>query len=143
MFGWSDFWLETRVIIKISTHPWYPRNFDQFSSGWSKNIFFEKKIQNGRLKKTEFFKIANSQKKICENFVLELAILKIPVFLSRPFWIFFFEKKNLASSPWKLVKVSWVSRMGRNFDDYPGFQPKITPPKHFSRQWIYTMYVPM
>ena len=24
--------------------------------------------------------------------------------------------------------------MGRNFDDYPGFQPKITPPKHFSRQ---------
>jgi hypothetical protein len=28
-------------------------------------FFFEKKIQNGRLKKTEFFKIANSQK----NFV--------------------------------------------------------------------------
>ena len=25
-------------------------------------LFFEKKIQNGRLKKTEFFKIANSQK---------------------------------------------------------------------------------
>ena len=24
--------------------------------------------------------------------------------------------------------------MGRNFDDYPGFQPKITPPKHFSQQ---------
>ena len=24
--------------------------------------------------------------------------------------------------------------MGRNFDDYPGFQPKITPPKHFSPQ---------
>ena len=30
-----------------------------------KIFFFEKKIQNGRLKKTEFFKIANSQK----NFV--------------------------------------------------------------------------
>jgi hypothetical protein len=26
-----------------------------------KNIFFDKKIQNGRLKKIEFFKIANSQ----------------------------------------------------------------------------------
>ena len=26
--------------------------------------------------------------------------------------------------------------MGRNFDDYPSFQPKITPPKHFSRQCI-------
>jgi hypothetical protein len=24
----------------------------------------------------------------------------------------------------------------RNFDDYPGFKPKITPPKHFSRQCI-------
>ena len=23
--------------------------------------------------------------------------------------------------------------MDRNFDDYPGFYPKITPPKHFSR----------
>ena len=26
--------------------------------------------------------------------------------------------------------------MGRNFDDYPGFQPKITSPKQFSRQCI-------
>ena len=51
---------------------------------------------------------------------------------------FFFQKKKniFASSPWKLVKISWVSRMGRNYDDYPGFQPKITPPKHFSRQCI-------
>ena len=79
MIGGSDFCLETRVIIKISTHPWYPRNFDQFS--WVGHFGF-------------FF----------------------------------------ASSPWKLVKLSWVSRMGRNFDDYPGFQPKISPPKHFSRQ---------
>ena len=28
MFGLNDFWLETRVIIKISTHPCYPRTFD-------------------------------------------------------------------------------------------------------------------
>ena len=26
--------------------------------------------------------------------------------------------------------------MGRHFDDNPGFQPKITPPKDFSRQCI-------
>merc|ERR1712051_898216 len=37
--------LETRVIIKISTHPCYPRTFDYFS--WDKakkKIFFKKKI---------------------------------------------------------------------------------------------------
>ena len=55
------------------------------------------------------------------------------------FWVghfgfLFFQKKNTVSFPWKSVKGSWISRMGRNFDDYPGFQPKITPPKHFSRQ---------
>ena len=26
-----------------------------------------------------------------------------------------------------MVEVSWVSRMGLKFDDYPGFQEKITP----------------
>ena len=36
MFGVVDFWLEIRVIIKISTQPCYPRTFDQFSLGWSK-----------------------------------------------------------------------------------------------------------
>ena len=39
MFRMGDFWLETRVIIKILTHAWYPRTFDWFSWGWSK-IFF-------------------------------------------------------------------------------------------------------
>ena len=84
MFGGSDFWLETRVIIKISTHSWYPRTFDWFSWKWSK-----------------FFLI---------------------------FFSFF------ASFSWKQVKVYWLARMGRNYDAYPGFQPKITPPKHFSRE---------
>ena len=47
MFGVGDFWLETRVIIKISTHPWYPRIFDQISWGWrQKIIFFETKNLN-------------------------------------------------------------------------------------------------
>ena len=45
--------------------------------------------------KTEFFKMANSQK-----------------------------KSFFASSPWKSAKATWVSRMGRNFDDYPGFTAK-------------------
>ena len=46
------------------------------------------------------------------------------VFLSRPFWIFFFEKKIFfCLIPWKIVKGSWIARMGQNFDDYPGFQP--------------------
>jgi hypothetical protein len=36
----------------------------------------EKKVQNGRLKKTEFFKIANSQKKIVK-------ILEIDPWISR------------------------------------------------------------
>ena len=37
------------------TQPYYPIIFDGFSWGWSKEI------QNGRLKKTEFFKTSNSQ----------------------------------------------------------------------------------
>ena len=54
----------------------------------------------------------------------ELAILKNPGFFSWPFWkkkskIFFF-----ASFPWKSVKVSWVARMHRNFDDYSVSSPK-------------------
>ena len=53
----------TRVIIKISTHPWYPSSFDWFSWGWSKCFFFFQQFQNGRLKKPEFFKIPNSQNK--------------------------------------------------------------------------------
>ena len=45
----------------------------------------------------------------------ELTVLKL--ILSRPFWIFF------SFIQWKAVKFSWVARMGRNFDNYPGFQP--------------------
>ena len=43
MFGVGDFWLETRVILKISSHSWYPRTFDFFSWGWS--TFFEKRLK--------------------------------------------------------------------------------------------------
>ena len=50
----------------------------------------------------------------------ELGELKISVFLCRPFWFFF------ASSPWKSVNIYRLARMGRNFADYPGFQPNTT-----------------
>ena len=40
--------------------------------------------------------------------------------MSRQFGFFFFQKKNIfASSLWKLVKPTWASRMGQNFDDNP------------------------
>ena len=108
----------------------------------------KKKIQNGRLKKTMFFKIANSQ-------YFFVKILWIGPWVSRIDWceghgwgstymavrlsdissetgkkcifcvfkaIFdFFFWFFFASFPWKQVKVSCISRMGRNFDDYPGF----------------------
>ena len=48
----------------------------------------------------------------------------------------FFESAILiffASSPWKLVKVSWATRMGRNFDDYTLVQPKKHMPKNMQR----------
>ena len=41
-------------------------------------------------------------------------------FLSRPFWIFFLLHPYENQSK----RVEW---MGLNFDDYPGFQLKITP----------------
>ena len=54
MFGMGDFWLEIRVIIKISSHPWYPINFvtdlnrDEAKKKWP-------------TQKTEIFNSANSQ----------------------------------------------------------------------------------
>ena len=45
---------------------------------------------------------------------------KLSFFWVSHFGIFF------ASSPWKSVNIYRLARMGRNFDDYPGFQPKTT-----------------
>ena len=53
--GRCCFGLETRVIIKIWTHPCYPINVDWFSLGWSK------KIKMADSKKTEIFNSPNSQ----------------------------------------------------------------------------------
>ena len=61
------------VWVKKCCHIWLDQNFDPSlltNKLWlvfmrkkqKKKNYFEKKIQNGRLKKTMFFKIANSQK---------------------------------------------------------------------------------
>ena len=49
------------------------------------------------------------------DFFWELAVLKISIFVSRPFW-----KKNKIKS----VNIYNVARMGRYFDDYPGLHQK-------------------
>ena len=32
------------------------------------------------------------------------------------------------------IKISWVARMGQNFHDYSGFQPKTTPVQRYATQ---------
>ena len=68
MFGVGDFSLETRVIIKIcpildTQEPLTELQEDEAKkkSFGKKKLYWKKHIQNGRLKKTESFKIANSQ----------------------------------------------------------------------------------
>ena len=63
------------------------------------------------------------------------------VFQNRQFSIFFQKKNCFASSPWKLIKSSWVARLGQNFDDYPDFQPKVTHTKHFWPGCIVPSYI--
>ena len=56
----------------------------------------------------------------------ELTELKNDLFLSRPFWIFFLQrKKKFASYPWKSVKNYVLEWMGLNFQYHDGLQPKI------------------
>ena len=43
----------------------------------------------------------------------------------------FFFKEN-ASFSCKQLKVSWLARLGQNFDDYSGFQLFFTLGKHFA-----------
>ena len=61
-----------------------------------------------------------------EEILQKLAVLKISVLLSRPIWIFFSKKFFFASSQWKSVNIYRTARIGRNFGDYPGFQPQTT-----------------
>ena len=89
--------LETRENIKILTHPFYHINLGWFSWEWSKKFFFfsKKKIQNGRLKKSSFFKIANSQ-----NFFAKIS--QIRPWVSRIEWC----KGHWCSSTYMAVRLS-------------------------------------
>ena len=89
--------LETRENIKIATHPFYHINLGWFSLEWSKKkfFFFEKKIQNGRLKKSSFFKIANSQ-----NFFAKIS--EIGPWVSRIEWC----EGHRCSSMYMAVRLS-------------------------------------
>ena len=89
--------LESRENIKISTHPFYHINLGWFSLEWSKKkiFFFEKKIQNGRLKKSSFFKIANSQ-----NFFTKIS--QMDPWVSRIEWC----ERHWSSSTYMAVRLS-------------------------------------
>jgi hypothetical protein len=55
---------------------------------------------------------------------------------SQFFWVGHFEfkkkKKKFASFSWKQVKVSWLARLGWNFEDYLGLQLFFTLGKHYA-----------
>ena len=161
MFEGSDFWLETRVIIKSLTHSWYPRTFGWFSWKWSKTKF--KMVDS----KSATFVLKNAQP-FPQIWWFHCLLYRIPVahifairaqinqsvtqgpiqeiftknienwqfWKTQFFWVghFDFDFDFFASSPWKLVTNYVLEWMGLNFYDYDGLQPKITPPKHFSRQ---------
>ena len=155
-------------------HLWFPPSFlavyHHYSKNWvpsilthnlwlifmemkQKKIFFsKKKIQNGRLKKSSFFKIANSQKisaKIsqmgpwvsriewykghwCSSTYMAMRLSDKSSKTAKKyrkciFWLFlnfFFEIFFIffASFPWKSAQIYMVEWMGQNFDVFFGFQ---------------------
>ena len=99
------FFLVERHLNPGSFNPWF-FNYELFNPGLSEHEFWNHGVEK-----------SGPNPKIFENKYWELAVLKISVFLSWPFWFFFFQKKIfLASFPWKQVKVYWLARMGQNFD---------------------------
>ena len=83
---------------------------NQRSNPWKK-VF--KKNENWRSWKCQFFWLESKAEQFSNFF-------------------FFF-----ASSPWKSVNIYRLARMGRNFDDYPGFQPKTTFMYYFAHDCTY------
>ena len=107
-----------RLIIKILTHPCYRKIFDCFSWGWIK-----KNSKMAHSKKTCFLK--PSIHKIFWRKSYRL-VLRSVIGISKTNWCEGHQfgsttSAKLYSSPWKAV--SWVAMMGRNLDDYSGFQP--------------------
>ena len=84
----------------------------------TKNVFEKAKKQNGQLA-PQIFNIFSQ--KFMDWFLGELERLTQRA-LTRPEKFSFF----FPSSPLKSVKIYRLARIGQNFDDYPGFQPKTT-----------------
>ena len=111
-------WKKFFLFLNLRRTVWWPYRLNHINAlginlfYWPKDKalkFLRKNIENWWLWKTQFF---------------ELAILN---------FLFF------ASSPLKSVKVSWVARMSRNFDDYSGFQLKTTPAQSYATQCMYPL----
>ena len=92
--------LETRRIIKISTHPFYHVNLDWFSWEWSKKKFFfgKKKSKPDGFQSWPFFKIANSQ-----NFFVKIS--QIRPWVSRIAWC----EGHWSGSTYMVVRLSDIS----------------------------------
>ena len=89
MFGVGCFWLETTIIIKIESHPFYPMICPWFWWGWSK------KKSKWPTQKNEIFKTTNSQK----NFA------KLSRISPWVYWINWRERHFFATSPSKSGKI--------------------------------------
>ena len=80
MFGVSDFWLETRVIIKIFKKMIPGMKIKVVFIGKHVFFFIRKKNQNGRLKKSSFSISANSQKKFL-YFPIQTTLVFMPAII--------------------------------------------------------------
>ena len=159
MFGVGDFWLGTMTIIKIESHPFYSINFHWFAWGWDfqnrqLSIFFLQNFRDWSL--GEYVELMQRLLMWLNWYMVHINALRINLsylhkdqslkflqkilriggsenlsFFESAIWIFVFHLIFFASSPWKSVKTYMVEWMGLNFDDYSGFQPKITHPKYF------------
>ena len=67
--------------------------------------------------------IAWKQNILVTDFHLLKSLLVVLGFGSQAF-VCGFSRQNINSVDDKSVRATWVSRMGRNFDDYPGLQQK-------------------
>ena len=125
------------------TRSWWSSNFKLINEVFFKYFFY----QNGEFtakNNTNTFLAVNSPyvRQLDDHALAINESLKFSWKNIEKLWLWitqFYLKKNIskkkASSPWKLFNVSWLLWMGRNFDHYPGFQPKITHTRHFWPQY--------
>ena len=96
-----NLWKQSYITTPVNeSDPFYHIYLSWFSWKWSKKniFFFEKKIQNGRLKKSSFFKIPNSQ-----NFFVKIS--QIGPWVSRIAWC----EGHWSGSTYMVVRLSDIS----------------------------------